>query len=72
MLRFILALMIMTVIFKVTQDNSYIGFSILLTLSFMFVVYANNIVEYDDVQFERDMLKTPEGRWKYYNIIYTQ
>jgi hypothetical protein len=62
----------MTVIFKVTQDNSYIGFSILLTLSFMFVVYANNIVEYDDVQFERDMLKTPEGRWKYYNIIYTQ
>ena len=72
MLRFILAVMIMTVIFKVTQDNAYIGFSILTTLALMFMVHTNNIVDYDDVRFERDMLKTPEGRQRYYNIIYSQ
>ena len=72
MLRFILAIMLMTVIFKVTQDNAYIGFSILVTLALMFMVHTNNIVDYDDVRFERDMLKTPEGRWRYYNMIYSQ
>ena len=72
MLRFILALLLMTVIFKITQDNAYIGFSILIALAFMFIVYANNVVDYDDVRFERDMLKTPEGRWRYYNIIHSQ
>ena len=72
MLRFILAVMVMAVIFKVSQDNVYIGFSVLATLALMFIVHTNNIVDYDDVQFERDMLKTPEGRQRYYDIIYSQ
>jgi hypothetical protein len=62
----------MTFIFRVAQDNSYIGFSVLVTFAFMFVVYTNNMIDVEDVRYKRDMLKTPEGRWRYYNIIHSQ
>jgi hypothetical protein len=72
MLRFILIIMIMIVILKVGQDNPYIGFSIYLFLATSFVLYSNNIVVYKDIEFEREMLKTPEGRLRYYQIINSQ
>jgi hypothetical protein len=61
--------MILSVILKVSQENAYIGFSIYLFLAVTFVTYINNNVECSDLKFERDMLRTPEGRKQYYHII---
>jgi hypothetical protein len=68
-LRFILLIMIMIVLLRVGQDNPYIGFSLYLFLSVSFVLYTNNVVECEDLKFEREMLKTPEGRRRYYELI---
>ena len=69
MLRFIFLVMLIIVILKVGQDNPYIGFAIYLFLSTSFVIYTNNRVKYDDLEFKNKMLKTKEGRKKYYEII---
>ena len=61
--------MTMIVILKVGQENPYVGFSIYLFLTVSFVIYINNKVEYGGVIFERDMLKTLEGRRQYYQLI---
>lgn len=71
MLRFILALIIIIVIFTIAQENTYVGFGILLAFYFMFINYTINIVDRDDIIFERNLLKTPEGRHTYYNLVYT-
>lgn len=72
MLRFILAIILIVIIFKISQENVYVSFSICVALALMFMFHTNNIIEHDDIQFERDMLKTSKGRQKYYNIIYSQ
>lgn len=71
-LRFILIIMIMVVLLRVGQENPYVGFGLYLFLAVSFVLYSNNAAEYDDLQFERKMLRTPEGRRKYYQIINSQ
>lgn len=68
-LRFILIVMIMIVLLRVGQENPYVGFSLYLFLTVSFVIYTNNIVECEDLKFERKMLKTPEGRRIYYDMI---
>ena len=72
MLYFILILMLIIVLFRVGQENPYVGFSLYLFLATSFVMYTNNMAECDDLRFERNMLKTPEGRRKYYHIINSQ
>ena len=61
--------MLLIVILKVGQENAYVGFSIYLFLAVSFVTYTNNNVECDDLKFEREMLKTVEGRRRYYQLI---
>lgn len=72
MLRFILALTVITAIFRVSQDNPYVGFGILLTFALMFAIYTIDMVEHEDIIFERNLLKTPDGRKIYYDIIHSQ
>lgn len=72
MLRFILIVMIMIVLLTVGQKNPYMGFSLYLVLAMSFVFYTNNLVECEDLEYEREMLKTPEGRQKYYRILNAQ
>ena len=72
MLRFILAIMIIAVIFKVSQDNLYVGFGIYMFMAVAFMIYTINAVECDDVEYQRKMLRTKEGRKKYYYIINSQ
>lgn len=72
MLRFILILMIMVVLLSVGQDNPYVAFSLYLFMVVSFVIYTNNIAECEDLEFERELLKTPEGRQKYYLILNAQ
>jgi len=59
----------MVVLLRVGQENPYVGFSLYLFLAVSFVLYANNAVECEDIEFERNMLKTPEGRRRYYKLI---
>lgn len=72
MLRFILAIMLLAVIFKISQDNPYIGFGIWLFMAVTFMAYTINSVDYEDVKYERELLRTIEGRRKYYHIINSQ
>lgn len=69
MLRFILVVMILIVLLRVGQENPYVGFGLYLFLVVSFVLYTNNMVECDDLRFERKMLRTPEGRKRYLEII---
>lgn len=66
MLRFILIILVMAVILTVTQNNPYIGFAIWIFLVTTFMAYTINVVDHDDIKYERDMLKTNEGRRKYF------
>jgi len=59
----------MIVLLRVGQDNPYVGFGLYLFLTVSFIMYTNNMVEYDDMAFERNLLKTPEGRRRYYQLI---
>jgi hypothetical protein len=72
MIRFILAIMILVVLLKVTQDNPYVGFGIWMVLAVSFLVYTVNMIDCDDVEYEQHMLKTKEGRRKYYYLINAQ
>ena len=68
-LRFMLIIIIILILLKVGQQNPYIGFGLYLALVVSFTVYTNSQVEHDDLEFVKEMLKTPEGRRKYYKII---
>jgi hypothetical protein len=72
MLRFILAVVLIAVILKATQDNPYIGFGLYLFLIVAFMIHTINtvnIIECDDTEFERKMLRTPESRKQYYYML---
>ena len=69
MLRFILIIMILIVLFRVGQENPYVGFGLYMFIAVSFVLYSNNMVESEELEFEREMLKTPEGRRTYYELI---
>lgn len=69
MLRFLFAIMIIAVIFKVSQENIHIGFGIYLFMAVSFMFYTINSIECDDVKYQRKLLRTKEGRLLYYNII---
>lgn len=64
--------MIVIVLIRITLDNPYIGFSLYLFMTVGFMIYTNNNIECDAVKEQRNMLKTPVGRKKYYDIINSQ
>ncbi len=72
MLRFIVAVLTLMILLKISRDNAYIGFAILLFLILAFMTYTIDSVDEDDIRSERELLKTPEGRRKYYEIINSQ
>jgi hypothetical protein len=59
----------MIVLLRVGQENPYVGFGLYLFITVSFVMYTNNMAECEDLKFERNMLKTPEGRRRYYELI---
>lgn len=69
MIPFLLLIMIICIIFKIGQDNVYIGFGLWLTIVLFFVTYTLNSVDKEDIEYERKMLKTREGRKKLYYLI---
>ena len=71
MLRFILAVLLIAVLLKITQDNAYVGFGIYLLLSVSFMIYTINDVDCDEIEFERKMLRSPSTRKKYYYMLNT-
>lgn len=72
MLRFLLIIVLMCIIFKVSQYNVYIGFGIYLFLAASFMAYTSNTVDQEYNDYERELLRTKEGRDKYYYIINSQ
>lgn len=76
MLRFILAVVLIAVLLKVTQENAYIGFGIYLFLSVVFMIYTVNTVNMTDcdekIDLERKMLRSPSSRKKYFNMLNSQ
>lgn len=72
MLRFILAIIMIIVLLKITEDNAYIGFGLWLFLAVTFMIYTINNIDCKDVNFERKMLSTADGRRKYYKLINAQ
>lgn len=65
-------ILVMAVLFKVTQENAYVGFGLWFSLAIMFMIHTLNEVDCEDVEFERDMLRTKKGRQKYYYLINSQ
>ena len=72
MLRFTLAVLLIAVLLKITQDNAYIGFGIYLFLVVSFMIYTINVVDGEKIDFERNMLRSPTNRKKYYYMLNTQ
>jgi len=69
MLRFILVIILIAVLFRLSQQNVYIGFGIYLSLVIVFMMYTVNNVDHEEIEFEREMLRTPNNRRKYYTLI---
>lgn len=73
MLRFILAVVLIAVLLKVTQDNAYLGFGLYLFLAVVFMIYTINTVNMLDcdksTDLERKILRSPIERKKYYYMI---
>ena len=65
MLRFVLAILIIAVVLKVSQDDPYIGFGIWTLLTIAFFVYALNRVDQDDLDFKKRMKYAPKNRKKW-------
>ena len=72
MLRFILAVLIIAVMLRVTQDNPYVGFGLWFFLMLAFMIYTINSVDCEDVELEREILMSPEKRRQYYYMINAQ
>ena len=73
MLRFILIVVLIAVLLKVTQDNAYVGFGIYLFLTVSFMIYTINTVNATDcdenTDFERKKLRTPYSRQNHYHML---
>jgi len=73
MLRFILIVLIIAVLLKVTQENAYIGFGLYLFLFVSFMIYTIDIVnatdDCDNVHIERKLLRSPASRKKFYYML---
>jgi hypothetical protein len=72
MLRYIFAIIFLAVLLKITQQNAYVSFGILMFLILTFMIYTIDTIDQEDTQQKRDMLKTIAGRMRYYSIINSQ
>jgi hypothetical protein len=70
MLRFILAVMILIVMFKITQDNAYVGFGLILTGMIGFITMTNWEVDSNPQTSELD--EEIDRNPTYYQIINSQ
>jgi hypothetical protein len=62
MLRFILACVCIVFMLHITHENAYIGFGIWMYLYLSFMIHASDMVDYDEIQHERMLLRDPESR----------
>jgi hypothetical protein len=72
MLRFILIVMLLIVIVKVSQDNPYIGFGMYFALSAGFMIYTLNIVDKDEIELRIKKSKIRGRSHDKYDIINSQ
>jgi hypothetical protein len=69
MLRFILAIVLIAVLLKITQTNPYVGFGLYLVLATAFMIYAINMVDCEDIDERRRLLEDPNTAKRYYYSI---
>ena len=69
MLRFILILLIILVLFKVSQTNPQMGFGIYLLLAIGFTIYTIDTVDKEDVEHERNLLRSTKQRRLFFQTI---
>jgi len=69
MLRFILALLIILVLLKVSQSNPQMGFGLYFLLALSFTIYTIDIVDRDDVEHERNVLRSTKRRQLFFQTI---
>lgn len=69
MLRFVLAIILIAVFIRISQKNVYIGFALYSSIILIFILYTINSVDHEEIELEREMLRTPYNRRRYYTII---
>lgn len=69
MLRFIVAVLIIIVIFQISYENIYQGFTLAMVAALSFMAITINSIPSEDIDFKRIMMKTSEGANVYYKII---
>lgn len=69
MLRFILCMLLVAVLLKITQTDPYVGFGLYLTLGVSFMVYSLNRVDCEDLEERNRLLKNPDTARYYYQVI---
>lgn len=69
MLKVIFAILFLALLIKTAHYNVYLSFSIFLFVYVSLMIIISEHVDYDDILEERRLLRTPEGRRKYYHII---
>ena len=72
MLRFILIVMLLVVITKVSQDNPYIGFGIYFALYVGFMIYTLNIVDKSESNLRISKQKIKSNYDAYFSKINTK
>jgi hypothetical protein len=77
MLRFVLVVLILLVILKISQDDPYMGFTVYLSLYVLLMIYMMDRVDCDENEIKksyRDSLR--DGRnfddYRYYRFINSQ
>ena len=69
MLTFILIIIIIAILLKVTQNNPYIGLGMWIFLATVLLIHVFNDINRVNIEDERKLLKTHTGRRIYYNAI---
>ena len=69
MLRFILIVVLIAVLLKITQSDPYVGFGLYMVLATAYMIYAINMVDCEEIEERKRLLDDPETAGKYYHSI---
>ena len=72
MLRFILAVLLIGALLKISQDNAYMGFGIYLFLFIVFMIYTIDTIDSDALDFQKNMSNSPKKSKIYYYALNTK
>lgn len=69
MLRFILIVVLIAVLLKITQSDPYVGFGLYMVLATAYMIYAINMVDCDEIEERKKLVNDPSTASKYYHSI---